>query len=90
MIEPVEEHKNKVIEGVQPEEIAKEILNSRLENLLKIIEQDYTYGEKKFSTEIVWKLKQLIGEFIFEVSEGLVNGVDDFEIIFKHKLVLSM
>jgi len=27
MIEPVEEHKNKVIEGVQPEEIAKEILN---------------------------------------------------------------
>lgn len=61
-----------------------------MENLLKIIEKDYTGGEKKFSTEIVWELKQLIGEFIFEVSEGLVNGVDDFEIIFKHKLVLSM
>jgi hypothetical protein len=27
---------------------------------------------------------------IFEISEGLVNGVDDFEIIFKNKLVLSM
>lgn len=57
---------------------------------MKIIEKDYTGGEKKFSTEIVCELKQLIGEFIFEVSEGLVNGVDDFEIIFKHKLVLSM
>ena len=36
-----------------------------------------------FSNEIIGALKRMIGECIYEVSEGLNDGLADYEIIFK-------
>ena len=39
-----------------------------------------------FSNEIIGGLKNMIGECIYEVSEGLNDGLNDYEIIFKQNI----
>jgi hypothetical protein len=46
---------------------------------MTIVENDYsTLPNRKFSTDLVFAIKHLIGECLYEVSEGLMNGLDDY------------
>lgn len=46
-----------------------------------IIEKDYTNSVEKFSDAMVSQFFKMIGETAYEVSEGLVHGLDDYKVI---------
>ena len=43
-------------------------------------------NQEKFSDLLIGELKEIIGEIMFEVSEGMHNGITDFEKKFKKKV----
>jgi hypothetical protein len=59
--------------------VAKEIVHKNLLKIMTLVENDYTtLPNRKFSTDLVFAIKHLIGECLYEVSEGLMNGLDDY------------
>lgn len=83
-ITPPEQFKSCVYEGLDIELISNEIVTRRLDILFKLVDKDFVNAEGEyFSQEIVYEIKSLIGELVYEISEALKGGIVDFEKIFR-------
>lgn len=93
---PDDQNKNRVIEGFEPAEVVQEVVVRNILQMMDIIvkaypslflkDKDYSNQMQMFSDEIIGALKNLVGECIYEVSEGLNEGLVDYEVIFKQNI----
>jgi hypothetical protein len=74
-----------VYEGFEPETVTEEVASKHYEGIIACIERDPT-PEHPFSKEFLARLQLYMGEVVYEVCEGLVEGIDDF----KKAAILSM
>lgn len=66
-----------VFEGFEPETIIRDVLDQRFNDLVEIVQKsDYT-EENKFSDNFLNYAKVFYGNICYNMSEGLVNGMDD-------------
>lgn len=80
-------HQSLVLEGFEPNEVALEILNKNFLKLFEIILQEYDQNTlPNFEKDFVSVLKTTFGELIYEISEGLNNGYNDFELMFRENV----
>ncbi|KAL4435841.1 hypothetical protein ABPG74_015809 [Tetrahymena malaccensis] len=79
-----EQHRQLVFEGLEPEGIALDILETRLPTVYDIIMRDFPQdGAETFSGEFVYEVKKIIGELFNEFSECLHGGLNDLQVIFR-------
>ncbi|EAS06764.2 ubiquitin family protein (macronuclear) [Tetrahymena thermophila SB210] len=79
-----QQHSQLVYEGLEPEGIALDILETRLPTVYDIIMRDFPQdGTETFSGEFVYEVKKIIGELFTEFSECLHGGLNDLQVIFR-------
>lgn len=84
---PGPSHQSLMLEGFDPNEVAMEILNKNFLLLFEIILKEYDQTSlPNFERDFCDVLKKMFGELIFEISEGLNNGYNDFEQVFKENV----
>lgn len=84
---PGPSHQSLMLEGFDPNEVAMEILNKNFLLLFEIILKEYDQTSlPNFERDFCDILKKMFGELIFEISEGLNNGYNDFEQVFKENV----
>lgn len=59
------------------------MLKKNLEKICNIILTDPDSQPNPFSVNFMRALRKLGGELIFEISEGMNNGISDYEIAFR-------
>lgn len=75
---PPESHLDKVIEGFDPAMIAEESLKVSVKKVFEVILEEYPeqIEEKdKFSAKFVDAANLAVGEAVYEISEGMINGI---------------
>lgn len=85
-----EKHKGKIIEGFDPKAVTYEILEKRITQIFQVID---TYTENpttKFSDVLGGLLFESLGDVVYELSEGLTNGISDFREIFRETLTATV
>ena len=73
------EAKECVYEGFSVEKVTKEICEDYYEKFKDIFLKEYSEEGPKFSEEYIYLMKDFLGKIAYEVSEGLVDGINDFE-----------
>lgn len=73
------EAKECVYEGFSVEKVTMEVCEEYYQRFKDIFLKDYPEGGVKFSEEYTSLMKDFLGKIAYEVSEGLVDGIDDFE-----------
>lgn len=72
------------MEGFEPHTVAEEISTKHFIGLIDAILKDYL-PPHKFSDAFVNLIKIYVRELITEITEGLYDGMNDFELIVKER-----
>ncbi len=79
-----EEGNKKLYEGFDAKLVIKEIAEEFYEKFKTLLLKDYPENSPAtFSQEYMEVIKKFYGKLAYEVSEGLINGIDAFEITIK-------
>lgn len=74
-------------EGFDPNVVLSEIIEGHMENIYDVIEKDYPpSGFDRFNVDLITAMRMMIGECLYELSEGMVNGIKDVETIVKQNI----
>ena len=57
-----------MLEGFEPDTVAKEVITKNFLKIFDIVEKDYTGSIQRFSSTSVQAIKQTFGECSYEIS----------------------
>lgn len=77
MVMPTGAQTEKVMEGFDPKQVYCEIMEREARALIRVIDRDFSNETQKFGFCFVNQVKKMIGEVIYEISEGLHGGLND-------------
>ncbi|KAM3127991.1 hypothetical protein pb186bvf_019922 [Paramecium bursaria] len=68
-----------LLEGIDANVIASEILVKHVKLFFQIIDKDFTNSVERFGDACYSQFYKMVGEVVFELSEACNNGLDDYK-----------
>lgn len=78
------------MEGFEPATVAGEILERKIAQVLQIIDSYTETPNTKFSDLLGAVIPDTLGEIVYEISEGLNNGYQDFKEIYSENIRIML